>query len=58
MTTSEDGESEVIYDLSMKKKVKVGVWPQRNLLLVHIREYYQNNYGQEKPGKTGITLTV
>lgn len=56
---SDEGNGrEVLYDLSSNKKVKIGVWPQRNILMVHIREYYQDRNGQEKPGQKGIALTV
>ena len=49
-TIGDEGAPEVIYELSSNKKVKVGVWPERNLLMVNIREYYLDRYGYEKPG--------
>ena len=57
-TIGDEGAPEVIYELSSKKRVKVGVWPECNLLLVDIREYYLDRYGYEKPGTKGIALTV
>ena len=57
-TIGDEGAPEVLYDLGSNKKVKVGVWPQRNLLMVHVREYYLDRYGYEKPGQKGIALTV
>jgi len=36
---SYEGDPEVSYSLSATKKVKVGIWKEKNLMLVHIREY-------------------
>ena len=54
----DEGNPEFIYDLSSNKKVKIGVWPQRNILMVHIREYYKDGQGYDKPSQKGIALTV
>lgn len=35
------------------------MWAAKNLLLIHIREFYVDQLsGRELPGKTGVTLTV
>ena len=38
--------------------MKIGIWPEKQVLLVHIREYYCDYGGQQKPGKKGIALTM
>ena len=52
-----EGYKEVVYDLSNSKKVKIGIWAEKNLPLVHIREYYSKG-NEEIPTKKGIALTV
>ena len=52
-----EGFKEVAYDLSNKKKVKIGIWPEKNLPLVHIREYFSKG-NEEFPSQKGIALTV
>ena len=30
-----------MYSFNEKKKIKIGIWPQENLLMVHFREFFK-----------------
>jgi hypothetical protein len=52
-TTGTNGEA--VFELGGKKKVSVSMFKGR--LIVNFREFYEDKQtGEEKPGKTGITL--
>ncbi len=50
----------IIYELSKKKLVKIGLWEEENLFLVHIRDYTKNckNKNEYQFSKKGIALTI
>ena len=52
-----ESKQEILYSISRNKKVKIGVWPEKNIVLVHIREYYKQD-SQDLPGKKGIALDI
>ena len=35
-----EGLNEIMYEISLKKKVKIGIWAEKNIPLIHIREYF------------------
>ena len=34
-----EGLDEVQYEIAGRKKVKIGLWAEKNIVLVHLREY-------------------
>ena len=48
---------DIHYDLSSKRKVTIGVYEQKDVLLVHIREYEEVK-GQPVATKKGIALNL
>jgi hypothetical protein len=53
--------SEIVYELSSKKMVKMGMWAEKNLFLVHIRDYRRsayNPYHISEPKGIALTLDV
>jgi hypothetical protein len=54
-TATTGGNGEAVFELGGKKKVSVSMFKGR--LIVNFREFYEDKQtGEEKPGKTGITL--
>ena len=52
-----EGNQEICYSLSSNKKVKIGLWSEKNLILVHLREYFRDG-GRDVPTKKGVALTT
>jgi hypothetical protein len=46
-----------VYELSQNKMVKIGIWKEKNLFLVNIREFYNSNMGKHGSGQKGLALT-
>ena len=38
--------------------VKMGVWKEKNVFLIHIRDYYLDSDKNHLPAKKGIALTI
>ena len=51
-----EGE-DIVYELTSKKMVKVGVWKEKNVLLVNIRDFKYYG-GAHLPDLKGIALTL
>ena len=51
-----EGE-DIVYELTSKKMVKVGVWKEKNVLLVNIRDYKYYG-GAHLHDVKGIALTL
>lgn len=52
-----EGLDEVQYEIAGRKKVKIGLWAEKNIVLVHLREYSQQG-NREIPTPKGIALTI
>jgi hypothetical protein len=53
--------SEIVYELSSKKMVNMGMWAEMNLFLVHIRDYKRSGYNPfhiSEPKGIPLTLDV
>jgi hypothetical protein len=47
-----------VYEIGSKKMVKMGLWAEKNLFLIHIRDFRQMGYGNfHIPEQKGIALT-
>lgn len=48
----------IIIQLTDSKMVKLGLWKEKNLFLIHIREFYFDKNKNHLPAKKGIAFTI
>ena len=41
VTYDTDDNPEIMYSFNEKKKIKIGIWPEANILMVNFREFYK-----------------